>query len=593
MIDKPAADPKAEYARRLEARQRQTGRLQRRHRLLGNLKLAAVAVAALVVWLRPGWWWLAPPGGALVALLVVHEKVLRALRRAQRAEAFYRLGIDRIEDRWMGTGATGLRFAGEKHPYAADLDLFGDASLFQLLSNARTRAGEDFLAHWLMHASPAGQVRARQEAVRELRERIDLREDLSLLGEDAGAGVHAAELAAWAVRPPVLAVPWLSWAAPALVVLLAACLAGWVWFEWPVTPALLALLAEAALGFLFRGRVLRVAAEADEPSHDLDLLSQVLVRLEREQFNSPRLSALRAAIDTAGVAASRRIARLDRLVELLDSRDHLLMRAAGPLLMWTTQLALAIERWRARYGALVPGWLDAVGEMEALCSLAAYSYEHPGDPFPELVPEGPCFHGEALAHPLLPASRAVRNDVRLDAAQALLLVSGSNMSGKSTLLRTVGVNAVLAMAGAPVRAHRLRLSVFGVGGSLRIHDSLQTGVSRFYAEVLRIRQLVGIADSGPLLFLLDELLHGTNSHDRRIGAGAVLRSLLERGSIGLATTHDLALAGIAAELAPRAANVHFEDEIRDGRIWFDYRVRPGVVAKSNALELMRSVGLDV
>lgn len=587
------ADPKAEYTRRLKSRRQDTERHERRHRLFGNLKLLTVAAALLIVWLRPGWWWLAAPGAAFVALQIIHERVLRALRRSKRAEAFYQRGIDRIEDRWIGTGATGVRFDSEAHPYAGDLDLFGDGSLFQLLSSARTRAGEDFLAHWLMQASPVEEVRARQQAVIELRSKIDLREELALLGEDAGAGVHAAELAAWAVQPPVLQAHWVRGAGAALVALLAICLTGWGWFSWPLTPALLVIVAEALLGLTFRIRVLQVASGVEEPSHDLDLLSQVLVRLEQEQFVSPRLAELRAALDTAGVPASRQIARLDRLVELLDSRDHVLMRAIGPLVMWTTQLTLAIETWRARHGVSVPRWLDAVGEIEALCSLAAYSFEHPGDPFPELQADGPCYHGEALAHPLLPAARAIRNDVQLDNGRALLLVSGSNMSGKSTLLRTVGVNAVLALAGAPVRARSLRLSVFAVGASMRIHDSLQAGTSRFYAEVLRIRQLVGISENGLLLFLLDELLHGTNSHDRRIGAGAVLRSLLERGAIGFATTHDLALADIAGELAPRAANVHFEDQIRDGQITFDYRMRPGIVAKSNALELMRSVGLDV
>jgi DNA mismatch repair ATPase MutS len=239
-------------------------------------------------------------------------------------------------------------------------------------------------------------------------------------------------------------------------------------------------------------------------------------------------------------------------------------------------------------------WLAAVGELEALSSFAGYAAEHPEDVFPALIESEPLFDGEQIAHPLIARGAAVRNDVRLDSECRLLVVSGSNMSGKSTLLRAAGLNAVLAWAGAPVCAAALRVSPVAVGAAMRVQDSVLEGKSRFYAEITRIRQVVDLAGAGaPLLFLLDEMLSGTNSHDRRIGAGAILRTLVERGALGLITTHDLALAEIADELAPHARNVHFEDHIENGRIAFDYRMRPGVVTRSNALELMRSVGLEV
>jgi DNA mismatch repair ATPase MutS len=265
--------------------------------------------------------------------------------------------------------------------------------------------------------------------------------------------------------------------------------------------------------------------------------------------------------------------------------------------LWTTQLSLAVEAWRRTFGPAVARWLAAVGEIEALAALSTFAFEHPELPFPEVRDEAlpaRC-EGEAVGHPLLPARTRVSNDVALGGAHAsLLIVSGSNMSGKSTLLRTVGVNVVLALAGAPVCARRFVVSRLAIGGTLRIHDSLQEGRSRFYAEITRLRQIVDLA-AGPIpaLFLVDELLSGTNSHDRRIGAQGILRGLLERGAIGLATTHDLALTEMPAGLGSAAANVHFEDELRDGRMFFDYRMRPGVVRKSNALALMRAVGLNV
>jgi DNA mismatch repair ATPase MutS len=234
--------------------------------------------------------------------------------------------------------------------------------------------------------------------------------------------------------------------------------------------------------------------------------------------------------------------------------------------------------------------------LEALCSVAAFAYERPGSAFPELLEiSDPHFEAEGLVHPLIPPEEAVANDVTLDnLGGRLWIISGSNMSGKSTLLRAVGLSAALAWAGAPVTAARLRVSPLRIGASLRANDSVIDHRSRFYAEISRLRGIMDLARTGePTLFLLDELLSGTNSHDRRIGAEAVLRGLLERGAIGLATTHDLALAEIASSLDGRAANVHFEDQIEGGEIGFDFHLRPGVVTRGNALELMRAVGLEV
>jgi DNA mismatch repair ATPase MutS len=243
----------------------------------------------------------------------------------------------------------------------------------------------------------------------------------------------------------------------------------------------------------------------------------------------------------------------------------------------------------------VAEWLRAAGELEAFSALSTYAYEHPADPFPMLVEGEGLFDAQALGHPLLPEETAVRNDVTLGAGGArVIVVSGSNMSGKSTLLRSVGINVVLALAGAPVRATYLRLSPLGLGATLRVEDSLQDGRSRFYAEIVRIRGIVERARSPlPLLFLLDEILHGTNSYDRRVGAEAIVRALAAAGAIGLVTTHDLALTELPGHLSVEAINMHFEDRLEDGQMVFDYRMRPGVVKHSNALALMRAVGLDV
>ncbi len=359
-------------------------------------------------------------------------------------------------------------------------------------------------------------------------------------------------------------------------------------------------------GLVYRNRVRSVLERADWPRTELGSLSQLLAYMEQEELRSARLAALKAALRSAGAPPVHAIARLGRLLELRQLKrvdppaailvfwKWQLIAAPFSFLLWSTHIALAIDRWRARYGPSIEHWVRIAGEFEALCAIAGYACEHPDDPFPEIATAGPLFEGEDLRHPLIPRSRCVPNTVSLNHETQVLIVSGSNMSGKSTLLRTVGVNAVLGLAGCPVRATRLRLSPLALGTTIRIVDSLQAGTSRFYAEIQRIRGIVERARGDCcVLFLLDELLHGTNSRDRAVGAAGIIRGLIRLNAIGLVTTHDLAIAQAAEGRIPRARNVHFRDELRAGRLFFDYRMHPGITEHGNALALMAAVGLDV
>jgi hypothetical protein len=561
-------------------------------RRLGNWRLiVALAGAGLAWW---NFYLLPIPVGAFLVLLVIHDRVDRKLRFERRAISWYQRALDRLDNKWPGFGEAGERFVNPDHPYSGDLDVFGHGSLFQLLNSARTSAGEETLASWLSRPSAIEEVRLRHSAIDDLRPRLDLREDLALIGDDIRAEVHPDVLMRWGAEPPV--------EVPAAMRILAPVLAGYTAFAalaalfqyWPLFPLLIGILAEMMYFMWVRHRVEHILAAVESPAKDLTLIAELLARLEAEPFIAPRLLTLKKEIETAGLPASRQIQRLRRLVELHDWAHNLMFKFIAGMLLWNPQVAFAIERWRRESGNYIAGWIRAIGEIEALSSLAAYAAEHADDPYPELVDSAALFDGAGIAHPLIRESTTVRNDVTLTSEMRLLLVSGSNMSGKSTLLRSVGLNVVLAWAGAPVRATALRAGPLEVGASMRVQDSVLDGRSRFYAEITRLRRIVDLASGDkPLLFLLDELLSGTNSHDRRIGAEAIVRTLVERGAIGLVTTHDLALADIVEELAPKAANVHFEDHIEDGRIAFDYLMRPGVVTKSNAIALMRSIGLDV
>ncbi len=595
----PPPSPAAEYEARRDARRSEAERLGRAERRISNARLAVFVAGLAVAWLVFGsiglaGAWLVLPIAGFLALVVAHDRVITRQRRAARAAAFYERGLARLEHRFAGSGADGERFADPGHPYAADLDLFGPGSLFELVCAARTRGGEETLAAWLRGAAAPAAVRERQAAVAELRPRLDLREELALLGDDVRAAVDPEILLAWAAAPAVVVPHWARMLAATLAAAAALLALGLATGDLGPLPLLGALAGEGALAAALHRRVSGILRSVEKPGRDLELLAELLARLEAERFDCPLLARLRAALEADGVPPSRQVAGLRRRIELLDARRNQLFAPIAALLLWGTQLALAIEAWRVRAGPAVARWIAAVSELEALSSLAGHAFEHPEDPFPEIVEQGPCLVGEGIGHPLLPEARCVRNDLRLDQEFRLLVVSGSNMSGKSTLLRTVGVNVVLALAGATVRARRFIVSPLAVGASVRVVDSLQEGRSRFYAEIRRLRALVDLAQGPlPLLFLLDEILSGTNSHDRRIGAEAVVRGFLARGALGLVTTHDLALAEIAEALAPQAANVHFEDHLEQGEVRFDYRLRPGVVRKSNALELMRAVGLEV
>ena len=590
--------PRGEYLRRLDARRGSVEQMERRHRTLGNCRLLVALAAAILAFLAFGFdaispLWLLIPAILFVVLVVIHEQIIQTRNQCARAVAFYESGLARLDNRWAGHGETGERFRDRLHPYSEDLDLFGTGSLFELLSTARTREGELILADWLRAPATGDVVRTRHAAVTELRSRLDLREDLAVLGEEVRTKVHTDALAGWGEHAAVFTRPTVRVAAGLL-----SALAVFIFIAWPVWGmrdlALGVVLVNGFFFLRFHKRAEQLAGAAGDAARDLALLSDVLSRLEREQFTAPRLAELRSMLDIEGRPPSFRIARLRRLMNMLDSREHVLFRAIDPIVLWTLQWVLAVESWRKHSGPAIRRWIAAVGEMEALSALAGYAYEHPTDPFPEFADAGPSFHGEGLAHPLLPEDRAVRNDLAIGRELRIVVVSGSNMSGKSTLLRTIGINAVLAQCGAPVRATRLRMSPLAVGASIRIMDSLHEGTSRFYAEITRLKQIVDLtAGPVPVLFLLDEFLQGTNSHDRRLGAEATVRGLIARGAIGLLTTHDLALTEIAEGLGADATNCHFEDRLENGKLLFDYRLRPGVVQRSNALELMRSLGLDV
>ncbi len=542
--------------------------------------------------------WLPPlPLPVLVWSLRRFFQSRREALNVSRLRRFYQSGVDRLKGEWAGRGASGEEFGPTDHLYGRDLNLFGAGSMFELLCTARTQVGQRRLASYLLDLPDKDETIARQKAVKELQPRSDLRDKICLLGQYGFQGCEWEPFREWLASPPVSMSRAVRWILPATSSALALMiLIPWLappgaglWTQ--VTPFLFSLaLIQTGFAFLLGGRVRPSADRTRRVGHELTLFWQGLGLLEVQSFRADKLSELAQRVK----GSSQVVRRLDRLIQAADQCNKEWFYVFSRVLLVDTQLALAIERWKDAYKEDLASWLDAWGEFEALNALACYTHEHPADVFPDMLDGAAVFEATGLGHPLLPENVCVRNDVHLGAARKFYLVSGSNMAGKSTFLRTIGINAVLGSAGAPVRAHRARQSSFAVCASISIVDSLGEGKSKFMAEVERLREtLRATSRPKPVLFAIDEILGGTNSRDRRAAAESFLRALIGAGAIGALSTHDLTLTEIAENYSLGGSNVHMESRKPSDPFAFDFVVKPGISTHSNALAIVRMMGVPV
>jgi ABC-type multidrug transport system fused ATPase/permease subunit len=584
--------------------------LERRSRGIaaGRLVVAAVACAVIggIVWAHlgaAGWGLLGLLALGFGTLVVVHSRVHDAAERARAGLRFHERGIARLTLAWDALSPSSERFKDAGHPFTSDLDVFGRASLMQLVDATETRFGEERLAALLATESqpdwPRG-VAARQEAVRDLSTRVAFREAFAMAGGVlAGEKPDPAPIIAWAEAsdgPPRALLRWLrviAWLQPAIVI---AVLAFGPLLGLPARIDTFVGVAAIALGIGLGGRLAPLLEAVSARGSTVTRWRTMLAALEREPLDAPYLQTLRGRLESEGRRASEEVGSLERIVGFADARQNEVFRfVIGPLLMWDAHCALALLRWRDRAGRHLRIWLETLAEAEAMASLGAFAFEHPEFAWPELTQQ-PLLEARSLAHPLIPGDRRVANDLRLSRSGQALVITGSNMSGKSTLLRALGANVVLGAAGAPVCAASLRLGPLRVATSMRISDSLEQGVSHFYAELQRLKGVIDRSHepaSPSVLFLLDEILHGTNSRERIIGACAVVRELLSAGALGAVSTHDLGITALERELPGRVENAHFEEQVQGETMTFDYVLRPGIVQSSNALRLMRAVGIAV
>jgi MutS domain V len=563
-------------------------------------RLAALGVGGVVVralWIAitrgHGYWTVGVVVAVLVGMVVMMLRNGRQVTRAWRLAALYEKGLDRLSGKERWSGLTGEAFAVEGHLYERDLDVLGTHSLFDLLATTRTVVGQAGLARLLLEPADAERVRERQAAVRELAGMFDLRERVAMVGRFRFEDVPVESFELWLDEERSGFPGWVRWVlAVVTVAWIAVGLAAW---RVPVDRAWLLrlmeslLLAQGMICLWLRPKV-RVELEAAQRLvGQTSILREGLRVMSGSGFASEKLRSLQREV----AEEDRAVRQLERWLMVEEHRSKEWFYPVTMALGMGTQMAIALDAWKQRFGGPMRQWLEAWGEFEALLALATYAAEHEENVWPEIVDGAVLFEARGMVHPLLWRRDAVANNVALGAGVQFLLISGSNMAGKSTLLRAVGTNAVLALAGAPVSALGLRMSALRIGASLAITDSLGEGKSKFLAEVERLRDLLALARETPResLFLIDEVFSGTNSLDRRVSAEAVLRGLLEAGAIGALSTHDLALAELAEIAALGGRNVHMASSDESDPLGFDYLLKAGVNRTTNGLAIVRLLGL--
>lgn len=563
-----------------------------------------------------------------VVLIVRHRRVRRRLRRERAALTLARAGLLRLARDWPALRGALEEFgyddpllepeaaSDESHPYLADLDLFGPASVRALLGPTPSATGGDTLRDWLTAPAPVEEVRRRQAAVRLLAADPEGRDALAIEGlliDRVGSSAWD-RFKGWLDSPPVfpdLIPRWsrmVAWALPALTMGL---FVAWSLDLLPAGAWLSTLVVQTILALRWGGPLGEYFESAGSRSPGLRRHHPLFAAWESYDPRGSALDDFRAPLlPHGGLRASAEIRSLERWLDAASSHGSMMHHLYSIGLLWDVHLASGLERWRARAGSAVSAWFEALGELEALSALATLAHDQPEWSFPDLRDGEPGFDAEGLGHPLIADERRRTSDVTLDPPGRFLLVTGSNMSGKSTLLRSIGLAAVLGQTGSVVCARRLEMTPLQTFTSMRIHDSLTEGVSHFMAELLRLKALVDAADagSGPsgegrpgdsarataLLYLIDEVLQGTNSEERRVAAQRIISHLLDSNAIGAVTTHDLALHE-EPRLDEASRKVHFRETVEEEGervLTFDYVLRPGLATSRNALKLLKIVGLD-
>lgn len=617
---------KTTYEERIQASQSEAERVHQKARWFPWLRAGFFLFGVLLsirIWageLASSWLWLAL--ASFVAFIIAAVKHQALQKQKEDAELLHRVNqraLQRYQDEWQSFSRTGQEFDTPEHPYGHDLDLFGQGSLFQMIQSTTTWFGYNTLGQWLLHRADLPEIKRRQALVKDLADRLELRQGIEREGLRIGTDPEKADpesFLRWVEAPAqIVHNTLLQWSARLLPAWVVLTMGYWMYKVLPPWLAGVKNLASfapySALYWLIPWAVL-VVLFARYVGTCQDIFRQVIFherafslyralfeRIDQESAEGTPLGEVQKRLRSQGWAPHEAMKRLQWYIDLAEVRQSPIVHLPLNLLfLWDIHCLFGMERWKHQLQGSVRTWFKEVGELEALSSFAGLAYDHPECIFPEVLEDTDentsIFTAVQLGHPLLPASSRVANDITLDAEHPIMLVTGSNMSGKSTMLRSIGLNAVLAYAGSVVCAESLQLSSMQIGTSMRISDSLEHGISYFMAELKRIHRIVSLKDEdAPLLFLLDEILHGTNTRERRIAALSIISLLQQADAIGCVTTHDLELAEGCKQFGEQIQFTYFTDLIQNDTMAFDYILQQGICPTTNALKLMKIVGIPL
>jgi len=591
------------YAQRADQYRSRYNQLHKRYNRLAIVRLGGFLLGILsVAWLWQLGPWLVAAGILAWAIffsrLVIYHRTLR--QEQAHSALLVRVNEEEIQaaNGDFSCFPDGQLFQDVRHHYSGDLDLFGAHSLFQLLNRGTTPEGQRCLADYLREAADYDTVYRRQEAIRELAQAADWRQHFRAYGLRAVvASDDVRRLLHWLEQAPVLSPNLQVWLRIVpIATMLALAGAWWQGAAWWVQ--VLCVLPSGIILRRYEQRVRTVHTQTLLIRSMLDVYARLIRHVEEQPFTSPLLRQRQQAIRTDSLPASAALRQLAYLVHQLEVRNNPFAIFLNLLGLWDLQWVFRLDRWKANWKSAVGAWLGTIAEMEALASLGTLHFNHPQWVFPDYAP-GRVLHAVQAGHPILPEARRIGNDLSMPLHGHIKLLTGSNMAGKSTFLRTVGINLVLAQCGAPVCAQSFSCARVQVFSSMRTQDALSENASSFYAELRRLRGLLtavqeaSISTDAAVFFLLDEILKGTNSHDRYIGAEALIRQLIRLGGAGLIATHDLELTRLEKDSAGQIENLCMDVQFRDGQLVFDYTVRKGSSQTFNAAHLMREIGIEL
>jgi len=589
------------YRQRLQQLEQELAVLQQKKSRLEWLRLFTIVAGLTLTWVFRAQGWPVVLLLVLATIISFGWAVARDLANSSLiSHTAFLVQLNKTELRALDydylSQPDGINYLPPLHPYAQDLDLFGRASLFQFVNRAVSEQGQSTLADWFCKPASPATINERQAAVKELATHTNWRQDLQAAGMSAPLRFQtAARINKWMAEPNSFTgkIFWqvVRFLFPAISIgLVAAYSAGYI----PTPPFLFFITVMIALSYLVTRQVMPLHVSLNRIAPELASLSRTIQQIEQGNFQSSELRAQQAIFGTAGHPASARIRSLGRILERLDLKLNFIVHIPlNTLLCWDLQQALALERWKKNNEKNIAGWFSTLGIVEALSSLANLHHNMPDWVFPAITDKPLSFDAVNLGHPLLHPAKRVCSSFRTPGPAHISLVTGSNMAGKSTFLRSIGVNIVLAWAGAPVCASTMSVSYLEIMSSMRIADNLEESTSTFYAELKKLKSIIdAVNEQKPVFLLLDEILRGTNSKDRHTGSAALIRQLIRHQAAGVIATHDLELAQLEKEFPGQLENYHFDVQVEKDELYFDYQLKNGICTSMNASILMRKIGIE-